>query len=390
MVLEEVILEPTQLFIEISEAEKSTAWQQTKSSATPTSRWNAYLNQISLNAFLPWLREERNETAKATNSKNALASLWELVNGTSVTIDNKRLLLVPSEASDFDELRVPQEWVDIPSWSADYYLGVQVNLDDNYIRVWGYCSHQQLKKTENYDGRDRSYTLAEDNLIEDLSVLWLSQEFCPNEVTKAEIAPIAAISPEQAKNLTERLGNADLLMPRLAIPFQYWAALIENDATRQKLVNKRRGQQELPSVVDWLKSSAANLVEEYGWRQVELQPSVVGARGESATLERPTIALAKKMAIAGQSYELRILPLTNGDRRIWGFELRSLLPGGLVPTGYKLRLLTEELESFEGNEEVASKPVENLYLEVVLETGEGLVWEIEPTPDNFEREILWF
>jgi hypothetical protein len=390
MVLEEVILEPTQLFIEISEAEKSTAWQQTKSSATPTSRWNAYLNQISLNAFLPWLQEERNETAKATNSKNALASLWELVNGTSVTLDGKRLLLVPSEASDFDELRVPQEWVDIPSWSADYYLGVQVNLDDNYIRVWGYCSHQQLKNSENYDGRDRSYTLAEDDLIEDLSVLWLSQEFCPNEVTKAEIAPIAAISPEQAKNLTERLGNADLLMPRLAIPFQYWAALIENDATRQKLVNKRRGQQELPSVVDWLKASAANLVEEYGWRQVELQPSVVGARGESATLERPTMALAKKMAIAGQSYELRILPLTNGDRRIWGFELRSLLPGGLVPTGYKLRLLTEELESFEGNEEVASKPVENLYLEVVLETGEGLVWEIEPTPDNFEREILWF
>jgi Protein of unknown function (DUF1822) len=390
MVLEEVILEPTQLFIEISEADKSTAWQQTKSSATPTSRWNAYLNQVSLNAFLPWLQEERNETAKATNSKNALASLWELVNGTSVNIDGKRLLLVPSENCDFDELRVPQEWVDIPSWAADYYLGVQVNLDDNYIRVWGYCSHTQLKKTENYDGRDRSYTVEEDNLIEDLSVLWLSQEFCPNEVTKAEIAPIAAISSEQVKNLTERLGSADLLMPRLAIPFQYWAALVENDSTRQKLVNKRRGQQELPSVVDWLKASAANLVEEYGWRQVEFQPSVVGARGESATLERPAIALAKKMAIAGQPYELRILPLTSGDQKIWGFELRSLLPGGLVPTGYKLRLLTEELESFEGNEEVAKKPVEQLYLEVVLETGEGLVWEIEPTPDNFEREILWF
>jgi Protein of unknown function (DUF1822) len=389
MVLEEVILEPTQLFIEISEAEKSTAWQQTKSSATPTSRWNAYLNQISLNAFLPWLQEDRDETAKATHSKNALSSLWELVNGTSITMDGKRLLLVPSENYDLDELRVPQEWLDIPSWAADYYLGVQVNLDDNYIRVWGYCSHQQLKKAENYDGCDRSYTLGEDDLIKDLSVLWLSQEFCPNEVTKAEIAPIAAISPEQVKNLTNRLGSADLLMPRLAVPFQYWAAIVENEATRQTLVNKRRGQQELPSVVDWLKASAANLVEEFGWRQVEFQPSVVGARGENATLERP-VALAKKLAIAGQPYELRILPLTNGEQRIWGFELRSLLPGGLIPAGYKLRLLTEELASFEGNEEVAKKPVEQLYLEVVLETGEGLVWEIEPTPENCEREILWF
>ena len=35
-------------------------------------------------------------------------------------------MLIPSEAIDDSELEVPQEWVDIPSWAADYYLAVQI------------------------------------------------------------------------------------------------------------------------------------------------------------------------------------------------------------------------------------------------------------------------
>ena len=34
--------------------------------------------------------------------------------------------------------------------------------------------------------------------------------------------------------------------------------------------------------------------------------------------------------------------------------------------------------------------VEQLYIEVAIAPGEGLVWEIEPIPDNYEREILRF
>jgi hypothetical protein len=34
--------------------------------------------------------------------------------------------------------------------------------------------------------------------------------------------------------------------------------------------------------------------------------------------------------------------------------------------------------------------VEQLYIEVALEPGEGIVWEIEPLPDNYDREILKF
>jgi hypothetical protein len=55
-----------------------------------------------------------------------------------------------------------------------------------------------------------------------------------------------------------------------------------------------------------------------------------------------------------------------------------------------LRLLTEDLQVFEGNEDVALTAKEQLYIDVTLAPGEGLVWEIEPFPENYDREILHF
>ncbi|NET46215.1 DUF1822 family protein [Okeania sp. SIO2B3] len=63
---------------------------------------------------------------------------------------------------------------------------------------------------------------------------------------------------------------------------------------------------------------------------------------------------------------------------------------GLIPAGFKLRLLTENGENFENNEAVSTHAVEKLYVDVILEPGEGLIWEIEPIPDDFSREILRF
>jgi len=37
---------------------------------------------------------------------------------------------------DLTKRMVPQEWVDIPEWAADYYLAVQVNPDSGWLRIW--------------------------------------------------------------------------------------------------------------------------------------------------------------------------------------------------------------------------------------------------------------
>jgi hypothetical protein len=53
-------------------------------------------------------------------------------------------------------------------------------------------------------------------------------------------------------------------------------------------------------------------------------------------------------------------------------------------------LLTEDLQPFENNEDTAINPVDMLYVEVILEPGEGLVWETEPVAEDYEQEVLRF
>jgi hypothetical protein len=68
--------------------------------------------------------------------------------------------------------------------------------------------------------------------------------------------------------------------------------------------------------------------------------------------------------------------------------LRNATAKAAIPGGFKLRLLTEDLQPFPDNEDVATTTVELLFVEVACEPAEGVVWETEPLPENYDREIL--
>lgn len=390
---EQILFNPTQLVLEINETVVNQAWEQSQNAANPSSRWQNYLNQVTLNTFLPWLKTEEDATAKAGFDSATNADLWEVVNGTAINLKDAKLVLIPTEAEDLSELRVPQEWIDIPEWAADYYLAVQVNIDAGYVRIWGYTTHQELKNNGNFSHSDRSYTLNDDELIADIDVLWIARELCPEEVTQTTVEPVTAISTAQADNLIERLGSQSQVLPRLAVPFSTWAALIQNKTWTRRLAATRRGVPAKTPVLQWLRQGASNIAADFGWRQIEMTPSAIGAKGVAvpeapASNAVPAFGLAKQIAIANQSYELKILPLEEVGS--WRFELRSLTLGGIIPTGFKLRLLTADLEAFPDNEDLATEPVEQLFLEVDLDEGESLVWQVEPTPDNYQPEVLQF
>lgn len=353
----------------------------------PGCRWSANLNQMALTAFLPWLRDQFADNPQVWLNAS-LPSIWEFVNGTAIAVGQVRLVLIPSAALDTDELRVPQEWIDLPAWAADYYLAVQVNPDDGWIEVWGYTSHEKLKNRGVYDASDRTYSLVEDDLIHDLTVLQVALEFCPTETRRAAIAPIPTLEITQATHLIERLGNPDLAFPRLAIPFSLWGALLEHGGWRKRLYEQRQGMAESWSVVDWLQAGVSNFAEQMGWQRTTLQFATV--RGMRSL---PTSGLARSLTIAGESYQLQIVPV--GDRStpeltVWQFELCRSDPTATIPAGVMLRLLTEDLQPFENNEDVAQSAVERLYIDVALQPTEGLVWETEPTPDGYDREVLRF
>ena len=191
------LFNPTQLVLELNETTINQAWSDSQNAANDQSRWQNYLNQLALNTFLPWLQTEEDSSAQAGFDLATHADIWEVVNGTAINLQDAKLVLIPTEAEDSSELRVSQEWIDIPEWSADYYLAVQVNIDAGYIRVWGYATHQQLKTKANFSHNDRSYTLTDDELISDIDVLWVARELCPEEVTQAEVEPVTAIAATQ-------------------------------------------------------------------------------------------------------------------------------------------------------------------------------------------------
>lgn len=361
------------------------AWQQIQGLTSKRHQWQAYLNSIALDAVLPWLREDYSSSARPWLGITALGNFWELTNGTAVIVDGAKVVLIPSEALDISELRVPQEWVDIPEWAGDYYLPVQIDPDEGWVRLWGYCTHEQLKRQGTYEASDRHYVMDATDLVSDISALAVARQLCPQEVTRSQIAALPKLSVVQAQNLLQRLGNPDLVNPRLAVPFEFWGALLAHGGWRRELYQLRLGKAGQRSVVQWLQQEASELAQNWGWGKVEFQTVPQGARGSLAAENRAS--LVKKLNISGKSYQLRLIFQNEG---IWRFELQSDLPGGLVPAGFKLRLLTEDLQPFPNNEDAAKKDVDRLYIDVAVDAGEGLVWEIEPLPENSDREILRF
>ena len=180
--------------------------------------------------------------------------------------------------------------------------------------------------------------------------------------------------------------------------------MLEHGGWRQRLYERRIGLPEQWSIFQWLRAGVSDLAQQVGWGRFEVRQGFerniplnkersevrlfsMGARGEESTAQE--VILSRQLLIAGQHYELRVLPKSELEENIWRFELRSST-SGLIPGGFKLRLLTEDLQAFENNEDVAATAQDQLYIEVSLAPGEGLVWETEPLPENYDREILRF
>mgnify|MGYP006426905397 CR=1 FL=1 len=379
------LTQPSEIELEITPSTQQKAQQKTQSFLQSKERWQSYLNQITLETVISWLQEE-GETVTLPWSQNSLVNMGTLVNGSAIMVGDKRIILMPSEAIDTTQLRVPQEWVDIPNWAGDYYLAIQVNPDDHFIRVWGYTTHLQLKEQGNYDYDQRYYALNAEEIYDDVNALLVALELCPQETTRAAIADLPNLPLEQVENLLQRLSHSQIIEPRLAIPFDNWGALLSHDGWRQRLYEFRQGLPEQRSIFRWLESGISELAQQLGWKQLNWQSQFATARGTSS--QSLATAFSRPLTIDNQSYELQIMPM--GEQGVWRFQLQPTAVGEMIPSGVTLRLLSEDLQPFENNEATATTATESLYLDVALVSGEGIVWETEPQAEEYEREILRF
>ncbi|MEM7062595.1 MAG: DUF1822 family protein [Cyanobacteria bacterium P01_B01_bin.77] len=227
--------------------------------------WQVRLNRRCLQGLTPWLTDEFGITpAQVEATVAAHATIWPLVDGSAVAIDDAtRLIMIPSTAIDQSELRVPQEWVDSPNWVGDYYAAVRVNPDSNQLCVWGYTTHAQLKQTARYDTDDRSYCLDSED-VTDLAILLTARDLGLAEATQASVAALPELPAAQIDSLVQRL--TDCLMPRLAVPFALWGALLADEGMRSRLITA----QTCTNLSHWLSrlTQAAPALVTQGWQTV--------------------------------------------------------------------------------------------------------------------------
>lgn len=232
---------PENLWQEFSVEEREKAWHQTvvNNSQNTIARHRAFVNYLCLNTFVKWLQDESDllEKFEIPVPSPDLHRQWEFVNGIELTFNQTRLVLIPSEQGNIDEFRIPQEWLDIPNWAANYYLPVQVNLEENWLRIWGFISYEQIREKAKYDLIDRTYCVNNRDLIADINIMWVAQELCT--LKQPQVKPLPTLSKVQAQGIIDKLSDSTVYSPRLHINFAEWGAILASDEYRQILYSQK-------------------------------------------------------------------------------------------------------------------------------------------------------
>ncbi|WP_295613676.1 DUF1822 family protein, partial [Chamaesiphon sp. GL140_3_metabinner_50] len=257
-----------------------------------TARHNALLNQICLHQIQAWLTEIGIESTP-TFSAPQMASIWDVVNGCALTIGNRRLILIPSDKLDREEFSVPQEWVDIPAWMGDYYLAIQIDLDERTMNIWGYTSHRTLRETGTFDRIDRNYNISSDFLIGDLDILWMAQLLDLQEITT--VPPIPNLNADRSHSSIDRLSHPSPYSPRLDLDFNTWAAIVSNNDLREQLYHRRlqvatlqANPAPIHNLTHWLQQEFSQALEQ-GWDLVDrimMRGELAIVRGGNMSSER--------------------------------------------------------------------------------------------------------
>lgn len=236
-----IVVYPENLWLDFSALEQKTAWHQSVMNhyQNAAASHRVFINYLCFNTFVKWLEDEPDlqDKFEYPEPSQDLYQQWELVNGIELNFNQTRIVLIPSEQGSISEFRIPQEWVDIPDWAANFYLAVHVNLEENWLRIWGFISYEEVRQQAQYDSIDRTYCLNHWDLIADINIMWVAQELCP--LKQPQVQPLPRLSEAQAKKVIEKLSKPTVYSPRLNISFSEWGAILASDEYRQILYNQR-------------------------------------------------------------------------------------------------------------------------------------------------------
>jgi Protein of unknown function (DUF1822) len=190
----------------------------------------------------------------------------DLFDGFSLLVNTTKIIFIPSQNIDITTCEIPQEWVDLPNWSGDYYVPIQVDLEAKYLHLWGSITYQQLQQTAQLNPLFRYYHLDAAAMTANLDVLWTSCELAP--LPKANRGELTALNPTQAHQSIDRLAAAPLPnFSRLLLPFSEWGAILNDRHYFSQYLQMRSIARDSPpatppqwlNLSDWMTKQVATL-----------------------------------------------------------------------------------------------------------------------------------
>ena len=210
------------------------------------------------------------------SEESQLISVINLVNGFALSINGIKIAFILSHDLDLLGFEVPREWVDLSNWAADYYVPIQIDLEHNYLHLWGFISHQHLLQTATLDRNLQSYEVENIDLIDELDTLWVAGDLVASgglAPERGQIASLTSLSNLEAKVLIDRLQqHKSIFSPRLVLPFEQWGAIINSPEHLAAYINPA------PAIIklgDWFLSqiavvkTASNTIVDRGWVAID-------------------------------------------------------------------------------------------------------------------------
>lgn len=355
------LLYPDQLVLEFSPQQRDRAWEATANFKyeEASSRWRAFLNTLCSEALMDYLQTDytfQNAELTIYPDKEEFPYLWQLINGIAITLNQTRLIIIPSEDIQFEELRVDQEWVDLPTWVGNYYLAAHIDVENCFLRISGFAPYQQLSQQGSYDPLDKTYSLEMNALTEDLSAMWVTWELSGEKPPQLDALPQICVTELAHFIHANTYQRAQIL--RLAMPFQQWGSLFSNPKWRFLLYRYPEEKQELehllatapqePQIIQvtkWFQQAF-----EAGWQSLEelievsLPPHLAYGFRNGYPLEKEVAQGLKLLDLGRDSKNevaliVKISPKSEGKIGV-RIQLQSMNDQRYLPTNIKLGLLS--------------------------------------------------
>lgn len=265
--------QPQPLVLDISPGAIATAETLIDRQSTPLAAWQAYHHHIALETVITWLQAHRPERITPWLPPSEQPVFWEGVKGAAIQWGEVRLALFATETEDLETWAIPQEWVDLPAFVADYYLAVELHIEpdpaESWLAVVGYATHEMVRGGDLTE--ERCYCLDRQAFIPDLHLLFLGQRLFGRRWSRVSAVP-QFLPAVQAALLRVCVEAAE---PRLGLPFEQWGGLFSVAAWRSQLYRERMEQaglgRRMLSLSRWLRQWESELEQaiSQGWQSLE-------------------------------------------------------------------------------------------------------------------------